>query len=145
MRADYLNENSGVSNFDNKVVVISADSTLTANQSGSVVLMGANGVDITLPSAEVGLNFKIIQSADYDTASCTVVQAAATEDFVGAIYGSTEGESAATDGDVAAGTNTKITFAAASLAGDNVELVCDGTKWYVKAFAQNYAAITFDD
>ena len=52
---------------------------------------------------------------------------------------------AATDGDVAASSNTKITFSSASLKGDRVELVSDGTGWYVKAFAQNYAAITFDN
>lgn len=145
MRADYLNENSGVSDFNNKVKIINADATLVAKDSGSVVLMGANGVDITLPSAEVGLNFNIVLTGDYDTAVCTVVQAAATEDFVGAIYGSTQGEDAGTDGDVAGASNTKITFAAASLAGDNVTLVCDGVKWYVKAYAQNIGAITFDD
>jgi hypothetical protein len=124
---------------------VTADATLEDTDSGKVILLGANGVDVTLPSAAIGLNFTIILAADYDTAVCTVVQAAASEDFYGAIYGSTQGENAATDGDVAAASNTKITFASASLRGDRVELVSDGTGWYVKAFAQNYAAITFDN
>ena len=107
--------------------------------------MGANGVDITLPSAALGLELQIIQSADYSTAVCTVIQAAASEDFYGAVYGSTQGENAATDADVSVGANTKITFSAASLKGDRVRLVSDGVGWYVEAFVQNYAGITFDN
>ena len=128
-----------------QTISFSADGNLEDTDSGKVVLLGANGVDVTLPTAAVGLNFTIILTADYDTAVCTVVQASASEDFYGAVYGSTQGESAGTDADVGAAANTKITFAAASLKGDRVELVSDGTGWYAKAFAQNYAAITFDN
>ena len=127
------------------IKTITSDSTLTAADSGKTILMGANGVDITLPSAALGLEFQIIQSADYDTAVCTIVQAAASEDFFGAVFGSTQGESAGTDADVGASANTKITFSSASLKGDRVRLVSDGTGWYVEAFAQNYAGITFDN
>ena len=127
------------------IKTVSSDSTLVGADSGKTIIMGANGVDITLPSAAAGLEFQIIQSADYDTAVCTVVQAAATEDFYGALYGTSQGESAGTDSDVGASANTKITFSSASLKGDRVRLVSDGTIWYVEAFAQNTAAITFDN
>ena len=124
---------------------VSADASLSVADSGKTILMGTNGVDITLPSASKGLEFQIIQSGDYDTAVCTIVQASATEDFYGALYGSTQGESAGTDADVAAAANTKITFAAGSLKGDRVRFVSDGTGWYVESFAQVYNAITFDN
>ena len=124
---------------------VSSDTSLIPADSGKTILMGANGVDITLPSAAIGLELQIIQTADYDTAVCTIVQAAASEDFYGAVYGSTQGESAGTDADVGAAANTKITFSSASLRGDRVRLVSDGTVWYVEAFAQNYAGITFDN
>ena len=127
------------------IKTITSDSTLTAADSGKTILMGANGVDITLPSAALGLEFQIIQTADYSTAVCTILQAAATEDFYGAVYGSTQGESAATDADVAGSANTKITFSSASLKGDRVRLISDGTGWYVEAFVQNYAGVTFDN
>ena len=127
------------------IKTVSSDSTLTGADSGKTILMGANGVDITLPSAAAGLELQIIQSADYDTAVCTVIQAAASEDFYGALYGTSQGESAGTDSDVGASANTKITFSSASLKGDRVRLVSDGTIWYVEAFAQNTAAITFDN
>ena len=127
------------------VKTVSSDASLVPADSGKTILMGTNGVDITLPSAAAGMEFQIIQTGDYDTAVCTVVQASATEDFYGALYGSTQGESAGTDADVAAAANTKITFAAGSLKGDRVRLVSDGTGWYVEAFAQVYNAITFDN
>ena len=127
------------------IKTVSSDSTLVPADSGKTILMGANGVDITLPSAASGLEFQIIQSADYDSAVCTIVQAAASEDFYRAVYGSTQGENAGTDADVGASANTKITFSSASLKGDRVRLVSDGSGWYVEAFAQNYAGITFDN
>ena len=127
------------------IKTVTADSTLTSADSGKTILMGANGVDITLPSASAGLEFQIIQTADYSTAVCTIIQAAATEDFYGALYGTSQGESAGTDSDVAASANTKITFSSASLKGDRVRLISDGTGWYAEAFAQNTAAITFDN
>tara|TARA_R100001082_G_scaffold79102_1_gene46523 strand:+ start:876 stop:1295 length:420 start_codon:yes stop_codon:yes gene_type:complete len=139
MARPYLGGSNGA------IKTVSSDTTLSVADSGKTILMGANGVDITLPSASKGLEFQIIQSADYDTAVCTIVQASATEDFYGALYGSTQGESAGTDADVAAAANTKITFAAASLKGDRVRLISDGTGWYVEAFAQVYNAITFDN
>ena len=125
--------------------VVAADTTLTVADSGKVILMGADGIDITLPAAAAGLNFTVILTADYANNPCTVVQAAATEDFYGAVYGSTQGESAGTDADVAAASNTKITFSSASLKGDRVRLISDGTGWYVEAFVQNYAGVTFDN
>ena len=139
MARPYLGGSSG------GVKSVSADATLQIADSGKTILMAPNGVDITLPSAQKGLEFQIIQSGDYDTAVCTIVQAAASEDFYGAVYGSTQGESAGTDADVAGAANTKIQFGSASLKGDRVRLVSDGTGWYVEAFAQNYAGITFDN
>ena len=127
------------------IKTVTADSTLTSADSGKTILMGSNGVDITLPSASAGLEFQIIQTADYATAVCTIIQAAATEDFYGALYGTSQGESAGTDSDVAVSANTKITFSSASLKGDRVRLISDGTGWYAEAFAQNTAAITFDN
>jgi hypothetical protein len=144
MRADYLNDNSGKSNFNNKVIIASADITLSADQSGSFISLNSNGIDVTLPSPESGMNFKFVLNADYSTAVCTIVQAGASDDFVGSLYGSSQGESAATDADVASASDTKITFAANGKAGDSVDLISDGTKWYVKAFATVYDAITFD-
>ena len=122
----------------------STDPTLYAKDSGATILLAANDCNVTLPSAEAGLHFTFIMAADYATAVSTVVQAAASEDFYGSLYGSSQGESAGTDADVAAGANTKITFASAALKGDIVQVCSDGTGWYTQAWAQVYSAITFD-
>ena len=47
--------------------------------------------------------------------------------------------------DVAVAANTKIQFTTGGKAGDMVQLVSDGTGWYVEAFVQNYAGVTFDN
>ena len=139
MARPYLGGSSG------GIKSVTADTTLQNADSGKTILMAPNGVDITLPSAQKGLEFQIIQTGDYASAVCTVVQASATEDFYGAVYGSTQGENAATDADVAVAANTKIQFGSASLKGDRVRLGSDGTGWYVEAFVQNYAGITFEN
>jgi len=123
---------------------ITSDTTLQHAWTGETIFLGANGIDITLPPAKAGMYFTVILAGDYASAVCTVVQNAATEDFYGHVFGS-EGENAGTDADTGASANTKITFTTASMRGDRVELVSDGSVWYVAAYAKNYAGITFDN
>ena len=139
-----INENNNQLNVRHAgTKVVTADTTLSKEDSGKVILMAANGIDITLPSAAAGMSFSIILTGDYDTAVCTVVQAAASEDFYGHVFFS-ESESAATDGDSGGSGDTKITFGTASKRGDRVELVSDGSVWYARAYAKNYAGIVFN-
>ena len=119
--------------------------TLAARDSGKLIVMAPNSTEVTLPSPAAGMFFTIVQSGDYDTAVNLVNQAGASDDFVGGVFGSTQGESAGTDSDKAVAADTKITFSAAALAGDRVHLVSDGTYWYAEAFVSNYAGITFDN
>jgi len=125
--------------------VAATDYTLYSKDSGSTILVTPNDVNVTLPSAEAGLHFTFILTGTYDTAACTIVQAAASEDFYGTVYGSSEGENAGTDADEAAASNTKVSFTTGGLAGDHVHCVSDGTGWYVQAYATVYSAITFDN
>jgi hypothetical protein len=119
--------------------------TLIARDSGKLIVMAPNSTEITLPSPAAGMHFSIVQSGDYASAVNLVNQAGSDDDFVGGVFGSTQGENAATDSDKAVAANTKITFSSASLAGDRVHLVSDGTYWYAEAFVSNYAGITFDN
>ena len=122
-------------------ITFDADGDLEDRDSGKVVLIGANGVDVTLPTAAEGLNFTFILKADYDTAVCTIVQASASEDFYGVVIDGTTG----TSGDAAAASNTKIQFGTASLKGDRVELWSDGVGWYAKAICKADNGITFEN
>tara|TARA_R100000501_G_scaffold17553_1_gene32895 strand:+ start:22 stop:477 length:456 start_codon:yes stop_codon:yes gene_type:complete len=80
MRSDYLNDNSGVTNFDNKVEFLEASRTLTASDSGKVLVLNvAGGLTVTLPSAAPGLNFKFIVGTTFTTAG--LINTAATDEL----------------------------------------------------------------
>lgn len=54
-------------------MTITSDTTLQPEDSGKVIFMGKNGVDITLPDPPFeGFNVKIILNEDNATAACTV-------------------------------------------------------------------------
>ena len=104
---------------------VTADTTLTAEDSGKVILMGQNGVDITLPAAEAGMTFTIIQVEDYATAVCTVV--AVGSNFM---RGSVAGVSSDAN-QLCGASDTTATFGSGTLDGDQITLVSDGTLWFV--------------
>jgi hypothetical protein len=80
---------------------------------------------ITLPAvSNVGLEFTIIQKSAYDTAVCKV-SSAEGNNFVGNLDAQTG------TGDNSAGTDDFIQWGSATVAGDWVKLVSDGSKWYV--------------
>ena len=85
MRSDYLNDSSGVSNLDNKVEFLTASRTLTANDSGKVLVLSvAGGLTVTLPSAAPGLNYKFIVGTTFTTAG--LINTAATDElYVGTL------------------------------------------------------------
>ena len=73
--------------------------TLIARDSGKLIVMAPNSTEVTLPSPAAGMYFTIVQSGDYSTAVNLVNQAGSDDDFVGGVFGSTQGENAATDSD----------------------------------------------
>ena len=85
MRSDYLNKSSGVTNFDNKVEFLTASRTLTANDSGKVLVLSvAGGLTVTLPSAAPGLNFKFVVGTTFTTEG--LINTAATDElYVGTL------------------------------------------------------------
>lgn len=114
-----------------------ASTTLTAADSGKVYLLTPPGTaatrTVTLPTAASGIHFRFILTAA-GSASChfDVVQAGNTQDFVGTII------SGGGTSDSAGASDTKIRFTGgSSAAGDNVDLVSDGTSWYVRGSCKN--------
>lgn len=106
-----------------KTVAAGLHTKLSADDSGSVVIVAANSTEVTLPDAAVGLNFKFIFGA-HATAICKIITAAA-DDFVGSLNANTGAGDIAVDGDVSINTGS------GTLAGDYVSVVCDGTDWYI--------------
>jgi hypothetical protein len=69
-----------------KVKEATADVTLTEFDSGKVILISANGIDVTLPAVPtMGMNYKLIMRADYSTAVCTVTCNGSGEFFAGSV------------------------------------------------------------
>ena len=109
---------------------VTADTTLSAEDSGKIILMGQNGVDITLPAATAGMEFTVILYQDYATAVCKVVAAAG--DFMA---GAVAGPSCASQNLANGSSHLTATWGSATLAGDRLHLVSDGTYWYVSGTA----------
>lgn len=115
---------------------IAAATTLTAEDSGKTfILSAAAGAAITLPAVTM-TNFKakFIVGAAFATTNFTVV--AATNIIQGgAIVDSTF---------VAASDENTISFvASAEAVGDYVEIISDGTNWYVNGVGSGSGSITF--
>jgi len=116
------------------VETLTADKTLTYSDSGKIFLLDATGEVITLPSLLSGLHFKF-----------RCIAATATSDWT--IVSSTnviQGYASVNYATVAASNENTISFVATkAIAGDEVELFCDGTSWHVSGHASVAAALTF--
>lgn len=120
-----------------------ATDTLTADESGKVIfLSSATEFAITLPAVAAGLRFTFIVAAAPSGASYTIVSGA--NEIIGQVY-STDVNSATDPDFEASGANTISFVDSKAVKGDSVELVCDGTNWYARAFCSVFDAITFTD
>jgi hypothetical protein len=114
---------------------ITAAQTLRNEDSGKVfVLNAAEGVAVTLPAVSDGLNYRIIVGLAFATSDWTVTS---TTNVI-------EGAALVAGAVVPAVNENTISFvASAESVGDYVDLVSDGTSWYVSGNAVTAGAITF--
>jgi hypothetical protein len=119
-----------------KVKTITAATTLTSSDSGSLIVLNASaGKVVTLPSvAEKGFNIKVVVGAAFATTNFTVVAPTAKIQG-GAIVNSVLVP--------AADENTISFVASAETIGDYVNIVSDGTNFYVDGVGAAAGAITF--
>lgn len=117
--------------------IVTATNVLTAAESGKVCFLNsATEFVSTLPAPAQGLHFKFIVTAAPSGASYTVV----TTGGANIIGGSAEVNGAV----VAAVTEDTITFTdGAAAVGDYVEVVSDGTSWFVSGQGVAATAIAF--
>jgi len=129
---------SGETNFLRDTEVVSADNTLAATESGLITFVSASGSTTTLPSASAGLYFKFVVGAAFDTFDFRIDSAEGDN-----IYGTLSVNNA----DVACSAEDQINFIAdGETVGDNVELVSDGTSWFiVGSEAETAAKLTCTD
>jgi len=118
-----------------KVTTITEATTLDADDSDKVfVLSAAAGAAVTLPSPVSGVKYKFIVGSAFATTDWTIV---ADDDVIegGAIVNSTF---------VPAANENTISFVdSAETIGDYVEIISDGTSWFVNGVGAGAGSITF--
>lgn len=106
---------------------VSADTTLTLADNGKTILLaGTSGTySVTLPAVKDGLSFKFIVS--------TVSSGARTISATTAVI---QGTVVASGSAVAGVNETNIALSATSKVGDIIEVISDGTNFYLNGIAQ---------
>lgn len=122
--------------------IATAALTLTRNDSGKVIYLdSATEFVTTLPALELGLRFTFVVKAAPSGADYTIVSASAANNIKGSVASSDL--NAATDGDLETSGGDTISFVGAkAVAGDRVDLVCDGTNWFARGHCSVFDAIT---
>ena len=123
--------------------VISAATTLKANQSGTVfILDAAEGVTVTLPALEKGLKFKFIVGAAFATSNF-VIDSAEGDNINGFVA-----DMGTTVAVVVASGEDQVNFvASAETIGDHVELIADydNSQWLLSGACAANGGITVTD
>ena len=119
-----------------QVETLSAAATLTAEESGKLlILSAAAGAQVTLPAVatSAGYKYRFVVGLAFATTAWTI-KAATSKIQGGVIVNSVN---------VPAADENTITFSAsAETVGDFVQLNCDGTNWYVSGLGTSAGAIT---
>jgi hypothetical protein len=117
----------------------SAASTLTAEDSGKTIFLNsATGFATTLPAPAAGLRFRFVVTTAPTSGNHTIVTSGSANIIDGNSFISPDAVG------VPAVNEDSINFIANQAAiGDNCDVVSDGTKWYVNAFARLAAGVTF--
>lgn len=116
------------------VEVLSADKTLTVEDSGKTFALDAIGEDLLLPAVADGLRYKFICQVTTVTSDWTVTAETAVIQGSATIAGLV----------IPAANESLITFVVAKfLPGDWIYLESDGTNWYVSGQIVTALGVTF--
>jgi hypothetical protein len=123
------------------VATVAATKAVTAAESGTTFFLNhATEFVTTLPAPAAGLRYRFVCANAPETASFTVVTASSANLFIGSISTSD------IDGAADAGSDDDgdtITFAdGVAVPGDWVEVISDGTSWYVSGHCKVYNGVT---
>ena len=149
MYSNYLNSNSGIAGHALKIKKVTASSTLTANDSGAIVLVNpAAATDVTLPTlanAGVGWYCKIVLTEDTDgsdqgMAAKVNIDFGSGNDVVGMISDEVDGAA----GDYAVNNDDFINCSANSSPGDFIDIFTDGERWYAYGVAKDATEMVFN-
>lgn len=121
---------------------LTAATTLTADDNGGTYFLSATTeFATTLPAPRAGLSFTFIVSAAPSGASYTVVTSGSSNIIKGQVLSSDL--NAANDADLETSGGDTISFVdGVAVAGDRVDLVCDGSNWFAYGSCTAYNGIT---
>lgn len=131
---------NGVMNYPPEVVT--ATNVITADESGKTFfLSSATEFVSTLPAPAIGLRFTFVVKAAPSGASYTIVTTSSANIIKGQVY--TSDVNSTLDADFEATGGDTISFVdSKAIAGDRVDVICDGTNWFVYGFCSVFDAIT---
>lgn len=121
------------------VEVVTATNVIGAAESGKTFFLdAAAGFQSTLPAPAAGLRFTFIVKTAPTSNGYTIVTNGTTQKVLKGLAVI----AADAVGDVSAGGTTATFVHNQSLPGDRVDMICDGTIWYMIGYAQVTAALT---
>ena len=126
--------------YKNCITVVATARILEDVESGSIVfcaITGSSDVAITLPTPDAGLYFTFINAATPSGSGDAVITPVATDTIVSMSNGDADADGAS---NLLADT---VTIEAASIGGERIDVVCDGTYWYAYAHQNAVGSITF--
>ena len=123
-----------------RIETISADKTIQKAETGELYLINASSAGnftITLPAAQEGAYFTFLLSHNSNAAAEVLIDSAVSTGIRGNTFVQASGTGNVTKAHHA---NQKLGFGDAAKRGDIIELVSDGTHWYL---LQAEASVTF--
>jgi hypothetical protein len=137
-----IDNSTGVSAFTYPPEIVTATNVIAETESGKTFFLNsATEFVSTLPAPKLGMRFTFVVSAAPSGANYTVVTSGSANIIKGQVY--TVDVNSATDPDLETSGGDTISFVSAkAVAGDMVELVCDGTNWFAYAFCSVFDAVT---
>jgi len=121
------------------VEVVTAANVIDAAESGKTFFLdAAAGFKSTLPAPAAGLRFTFIVKTAPTSNGYTIVTNGTTQKVLKGLAVI----AADAAGDVSAGGTTATFVANQALPGDRIDMICDGTIWYMVGYAQVAAGIT---
>jgi len=124
-----------------KSAAASGTTTLTADDSGKVILLAPNAAVLVLPAPQVGLHFEVVHTGAFASTKSEIRTDAGTTFFIGG-HAAYNGGNCATPG----ATDDRLEFDTGATAGDSVQLICvSSTEWAVRGITATSTSITYTD
>ena len=129
----------GTTLYKNSTEVVTATNVITASESGKVFFLNSGTEFVsTLPAPAAGLHYTFIVTAAPSGASYTVVTASSANIIKGQAV-----NAAGVAGDTGTADDTISFVDGQAVAGDRVDVFCDGTNWFAYGLSAVAAGITF--